>query len=144
MAATLVVALTRSDCKQQQQQQFCFKCLLVACRMLMCPWGSSLLLGNANGGIRRLQIGSDDPLEHKPKLVEVSGQQHVVTPGQQHVMTPGQQSSSPSNSDVAMLTSNSSYDVLGHKPKLVEVSGQQHVVTPGQQMTAEDFAKQQQ
>ncbi|WIA42361.1 hypothetical protein OEZ86_008370 [Tetradesmus obliquus] len=41
-------------------------------RMLICPWGSSLLVGNANGGIRRLQIGSDDSAEHKPKLVEVS------------------------------------------------------------------------
>ncbi|KAF6263968.1 hypothetical protein COO60DRAFT_1698480 [Scenedesmus sp. NREL 46B-D3] len=41
-------------------------------RMLMCPWGASLLLGNANGGIRLLQICSDDPVEHRPKLVEVS------------------------------------------------------------------------
>jgi hypothetical protein len=49
----------------------------------MCPWGSSLLLGNANGGIRRLQIGSDDPIEHRPKLVEVSGQQFcMLAPGQ--------------------------------------------------------------
>lgn len=41
--------------------------------MLMCPWGASLLLGNANGGIRRLQVGSDDLATGKPKLVEVSG-----------------------------------------------------------------------
>lgn len=40
----------------------------------MCPWGSSLLLGNANGGVRRLQIGTDNQL---PKLVEVSGQQQL-------------------------------------------------------------------
>jgi hypothetical protein len=58
-------------------------CVLECCRMLMCPWGSSLLLGNANGGIRRLQIGSDDPVEHRPKLVEVSGQQFgMLAPGQ--------------------------------------------------------------
>jgi hypothetical protein len=51
----------------------------------MCPWGSSLLLGNANGGIRRLQIGSDDPVDHKPKLVEVSGQHHATLAPGQHV-----------------------------------------------------------
>ncbi|KAF8057275.1 hypothetical protein HT031_006083 [Scenedesmus sp. PABB004] len=41
-------------------------------RMLMCPWGSSLLLGNSNGGLRRLQISSEDGRGGKPKLVEVS------------------------------------------------------------------------
>jgi hypothetical protein len=62
---------------------FVYLVTLVCCRMLMCPWGSSLLLGNANGGIRRLQIGSDDPVEHRPKLVEVSGQQlRMLVPGQ--------------------------------------------------------------
>lgn len=39
----------------------------------MCPFGSSLLVGMASGGIRRLQIGSADPATRRPKLVEVSG-----------------------------------------------------------------------
>lgn len=39
----------------------------------MCPFGSSLLVGMASGGIRRLQIGSLDLETRRPKLVEVSG-----------------------------------------------------------------------
>jgi hypothetical protein len=41
--------------------------------MLMCPWGSSLLLGNANGGLRRLQISSEDARSSLPRLTEVTG-----------------------------------------------------------------------
>lgn len=40
----------------------------------MCPFGSSLLVGMASGGIRRLQIGSDNIASRQPRLVEVSGQ----------------------------------------------------------------------
>lgn len=41
----------------------------------MCPFGTSLLLAMASGGIRRLQIGSDTINgAPQPKLVEVSGQ----------------------------------------------------------------------
>ena len=39
----------------------------------MCPFGSSLLVGMASGGIRRLQIGSENIVTRQPRLVEVSG-----------------------------------------------------------------------
>lgn len=39
----------------------------------MDPFGTSLLVGMASGGIRRLQISSDG-LGGPPKLVEVSGE----------------------------------------------------------------------
>eukprot|EP00775_Hariotina_reticulata_P002765 gene2765-3059_t len=41
-------------------------------RMSICPWGATLLLGNANGGIRRLQIGSESDPEGRPRVIEVS------------------------------------------------------------------------
>lgn len=39
----------------------------------MCPFGASLLVGMAKGGIRRLQIGRENVNTDQPKLVEVSG-----------------------------------------------------------------------
>jgi hypothetical protein len=39
----------------------------------MCPFGTSLLVGMASGGIRRLQISRSDGHTLQPKLVEVSG-----------------------------------------------------------------------
>jgi hypothetical protein len=41
--------------------------------MIMCPFGASLLVGMASGGIRRLQIGRENVNNDQPKLVEVSG-----------------------------------------------------------------------
>lgn len=41
-------------------------------RMIMCPFGASLLVGMASGGIRRLQIGRENVNTDQPKLVEVS------------------------------------------------------------------------
>lgn len=49
------------------------------CRMVMCPFGTSLLVGMASGGIRRLQIGSEDLTMKKPTLVEVSGELQDMT-----------------------------------------------------------------
>jgi hypothetical protein len=40
------------------------------CRMILAPTGNTLLLGNANGGIRRFQIMHTGSV---PKLIEVSG-----------------------------------------------------------------------
>lgn len=45
----------------------------------MCPFGTSLLVGMASGGIRRLQIGSEDLTMKKPTLVEVSGELQDMT-----------------------------------------------------------------
>jgi hypothetical protein len=94
----------------------------------MCPWGSSLLLGNANGGIRRLQIGSDDPVEHRPKLVEVSGQQLCM-------LAPGRHAGTSFATVVVTVSRQQigSNDPVEHRPKLVEVSGQQlRMLAPGQ------------
>lgn len=44
----------------------------------MCPFGTSLLVGMASGGIRRLQIGRENVQTQKPKLVEVSGMRSSV------------------------------------------------------------------
>jgi hypothetical protein len=48
--------------------------LLLHCRMIMCPFGTSLLVGMASGGIRRLQISSQGLTGRLLKLVEVSGE----------------------------------------------------------------------
>lgn len=51
---------------------------LAVCRMIMCPFGASLLVGMASGGIRRLQIGRENVNTDQPKLVEVSGGAQVL------------------------------------------------------------------
>lgn len=49
---------------------------MLLCRMTICPWGSSLLVGTAKGGIRRLQVGTERHNNKQlPRLVDVSGQQ---------------------------------------------------------------------
>lgn len=53
------------------------------CRMIMCPFGTSLLVGMASGGIRRLQIGRENVQSQKPKLVEVSGRRNSMLVGRQ-------------------------------------------------------------
>jgi hypothetical protein len=56
--------------------------------MVMCPFGSSLLVGMASGGIRRLQIGSADPATRRPKLVDVSGECGRCVARRVHAHTP--------------------------------------------------------
>lgn len=71
-----------SACRRQLLARFehgwplsCRHFIIFPCRMNICPWGTSLLVGNANGGIRRLQIGTESYHSKIPRLVDVSGQQ---------------------------------------------------------------------
>lgn len=48
------------------------KSTCIVCRMVLAPSGTSMILGNSEGGIRRFQLDFRGPV---PRVVEVSGRQ---------------------------------------------------------------------